>query len=763
MQAMYSEDCGIARRKIPRRVDGTFEWVTQDPKFLKWINDPDLQILNIYGEPGCGKSVFASWLVDERNRTRVGCIVLYFFFDRDGPIRKTAVNLLRSLLHQLFEVSKPMIPYVLRHFHLRGPRMMEELNVLWSVFADCILMSPRPDIFCIVDDIDECEEISRGVFLRLLEELSMEVGTPAKDIKFVFTSRSDNIKPQLYSVAYTGYLHLNPTAIDISTYVDYRIERLPWINNMNKGCRRLLTARLVQRAYRSFLWLSLMLNLFETIEDNSFSSIQSVLYEIPDTLEAIYERFMEQIPDERTTKAKVMLEILTIAKRPLSTDKMNHAWSIALDQECAYCLGNSLQLDFERTIKLLCGPLAHVSEGYCYLVHPTAKRFLLSAACDRWYAIDFGAANALMAKSCIEYLTALTDHQAELKTFLGLPQDLNYLSFEFPPTPWLRFRLKAYNTRYLFLGYAVEHWAYHLRNGEEVQSSMVIDIAIKAKRLYSTELLQLRWWLSMDWQDFSSVIREDYTEFPFLGLNLCAHNGDLLVFKSLSNDQEINSHGPPFDYTPLHMAILGCQHEMLEWLIHNGADVDLPDARGETPLCLAYCKDNVDAITVLLAHGADSDTRDLEGNTPLMRSIRSGSQEQLELLIKHGADVNAVNIRMESSLHLAVATMKILKVELLLEHGAVPTVLDSNLRSPLHTAVEMGLRRIATLLLQFGANTTFRDIRGWVPLDYAFQNEDFGSSVNCSFMGQIPPSRHSILFRSRTIKQCRSPIRLQVR
>lgn len=61
--------------------------------------------------------------------------------------------------------------------------------------------------------------------------------------------------------------------------------------------------------------------------------------------------------------------------------------------------------------------------------------------------------------------------------------------------------------------------------------------------------------------------------------------------------------------TPLHFAVANDQHAAARLLVHSGADVSLPDARGLTPLRLSIEIANAATIQLLLAAGPPADLK----------------------------------------------------------------------------------------------------------------------------------------------------------
>lgn len=69
--------------------------------------------------------------------------------------------------------------------------------------------------------------------------------------------------------------------------------------------------------------------------------------------------------------------------------------------------------------------------------------------------------------------------------------------------------------------------------------------------------------------------------------------------------------------TPLHDAVLCCSHEILLYLLENGADVDAVDNTGSTPLYYACAKKDYMKAMILYKYGGDMFYVNEEGSTPV--------------------------------------------------------------------------------------------------------------------------------------------------
>ena len=107
--------------------------------------------------------------------------------------------------------------------------------------------------------------------------------------------------------------------------------------------------------------------------------------------------------------------------------------------------------------------------------------------------------------------------------------------------------------------------------------------------------------------------------------------------------------------TPLIHATIDDRIDMMVTLIDNGAKIDTQDSIGCCALHYAAQESLIDSCRLLLENNATVDIQDIHGNTPLSKAVfySAGNGEIITLLRSFGADVNLKNNSGVSPLQLA--------------------------------------------------------------------------------------------------------------
>ena len=95
--------------------------------------------------------------------------------------------------------------------------------------------------------------------------------------------------------------------------------------------------------------------------------------------------------------------------------------------------------------------------------------------------------------------------------------------------------------------------------------------------------------------------------------------------------------------TGLHIVVERRDATWIAFLIQRGADPNITDSEGLTPLMLATNLRYMDGIELLLKKGADVNKSNSRGETPLIRAVQFRDLTMVRLLLKNGADPDRVD------------------------------------------------------------------------------------------------------------------------
>lgn len=419
----------------PLPLPGTCTWLLDNPVYTDWLKDVDSCLLWVSADPGCGKSVIASHLIN----TRMGIgpdkelDLCYFFFKTDYQDQRSAVVGLQGLLLQLFERYPTLKKFAAE---LMGDRSTESIDILWEVFVKVVLKRRISDhisaqcTFCILDGLDECDKVDRRIFTRLIsqtfglatskesEKTTLDDASEMTSIKMLVLSRPDNAikvafdrptpldppgspqKRRAAMIRLRGEDETRAISADVGRVINASVKGL-----IEQGLPHDLLGdiqrQLVKRADRTFLWVTLILQLLAEKVETGVSRRE--LHSILDNrdIDKLYSDLLVMRPD--VAKARKVLSILLAAVRPLTVAQMSIALAVEPDHDILrpanhprrpdystfQDLEDNLVYPFETHLKFICGNFIRIIQNKVYLVHETAREFLLGSWSDSYHGVHY--------------------------------------------------------------------------------------------------------------------------------------------------------------------------------------------------------------------------------------------------------------------------------------------------------------------------------------------------------------------------------------
>ncbi|MFU8790431.1 MAG: ankyrin repeat domain-containing protein [Methylobacter sp.] len=127
-----------------------------------------------------------------------------------------------------------------------------------------------------------------------------------------------------------------------------------------------------------------------------------------------------------------------------------------------------------------------------------------------------------------------------------------------------------------------------------------------------------------------------------LPLYMAAQTGETEIVRQLVLQDNVNVNEIcAYGWTALLAASAQGYPEIVKLLLEAGADPDIGNVHGITPLMYAVRYENVDICSILLEYGAAINLQDLYGMSALIIASREGHHEIVELLLKAKADTDA--------------------------------------------------------------------------------------------------------------------------
>ncbi|XP_029695196.1 B-cell lymphoma 3 protein homolog isoform X2 [Takifugu rubripes] len=172
--------------------------------------------------------------------------------------------------------------------------------------------------------------------------------------------------------------------------------------------------------------------------------------------------------------------------------------------------------------------------------------------------------------------------------------------------------------------------------------------------------------------------------------------------------------------TPLHLAVITHQANMVEALLREGADPAALDRNGQTSVHLCCEHNQQECLSVVLSAGAAStclEIRNYGGLSPLHLAVQRGHKHLAKMLLDAGADINVMDIKsgLNPLMH-AVESSNAEMVRFLIESGCDVNGQSYSGNTALHSACGRDQVDMVRLLLKSGADSSLKNYHNDTPV-----------------------------------------------
>ncbi|CAG8921787.1 unnamed protein product [Penicillium salamii] len=656
----------------PKWVEGTCQWALQSSEFTRWwetsSSDLHTNLLWISADPGCGKSVLARSIIDEfipdsglKSNPGLQVVSCYFFFKDNDQQNSLAIGLC-ALLHQIFSQRPDLVQYAVPSWERTGAKFQNEVSELWRILIEAKSAAKCP-VVCILDALDECRENDQRQLIERLNEHYLQQRSSSDDdcLKFLVTSRPyhhlhEGFRPvtdKFPNLRLKGEEENDQISQEINLVVNVRVKELARAATLSDDVQQHLETQLLQMKHRTYLWLYLAIDDIRSTFENSFQPTKETIERIPPSVNEAYEKILGRVPFSQKETVKKILQIIVGARRPLTTSEMAIALGIYLSPQSRKIADAALDpVQIETKIRRVCGLFVFINNSKIYLIHQTAREFLIGKA-------GSGIADFASAYSCTLSDTEL--QMAAICTKFLLMEDLETLQ-DLKDT-----EDESGSTSQTFLKYSARYWPDHVRDMPSISDE---ESRQRLDELHDVSTTRFALWFEVLWKELDISIMIPRPKMT--ALHLTAFNG---------HAQQMN-------------LILAAE----------GGNVNIPDDQGSDPLMWASFRGHEDVVEILLEQGADVNVQGGRHGNALQIACKNGNRKIVDMILDRGANVLSKGGVNGNSFAAACSSGHIEIAQTLLARGADFTIQGESCNIALQIACEYGKDKLVDILLEQGAD-----------------------------------------------------------
>ena len=717
--------------------EGTLDAILNSDRYYAWqnglLNDDGSAVapatLWCHGPPGAGKSTLVYAIIERlRKFYDKDAVIVYAYCSYEKQDVQSARNIIACMVRTAVSQYERLPDFVLeaweRHDRLNPLSLLSLRELL------CRLLTSRRKSFILVDALDEitCSHSKNEKRLEpdeVLDEVMSMVDNVNKlkadqgqvCCRALLTSREKC--PERFPRVEVAEMSIEAAETDVQLTVEALIDR-KFFRRLDKqirddaGVRADIVDRISKGAKGVFLLAKLQLEHLR--EFTNVRSLTEALEDLPQDLQDSHERSMQRIQNQPAEPRETALKALSLvyrAKGLLTVKSAQQALAVRDGDEEFKEKG----IEDEETLVNITAGLLATRSGNLAFVHHTVKEFLRKPeekgnvdfhgttpgeATQDWFT-DKDLAHGYVAKQCLNFLV--------LKDFAE------------PLDPEQR-KLRA--QRFPFLDYAINNVGYHAYRSTILENQRY-EVTRRCLALLDNDAMplgSLQEFLARLWTNpIPTRVRALQLPKPHFAV-LCNF---LEIAKDLVTVENVNDTATRKVETVLHFAAQIKSQEMVEILLKKGADRDLVNYSGKTPLDmilaepllrLTLTRENPGTMLSGNPESFDNDLAQAMFNFTFLHYVESRtggefklhngehsiSMTSLENAVARRGATNEIETIIEEDLKLTISEEGEKLASFLINAGVDINSHQTSRETPLQLATLYELPGLVKLLLEKGAN-----------------------------------------------------------
>ena len=272
------------------------------------------------------------------------------------------------------------------------------------------------EIICILDALDECEEQDKATLIESLNIFYSTRSGFAGRVKYLVTSRryydiEDRFDELV--ICLTGEDESEQTGKEIDLVIKDRVPTIAARKKFDRKTKDALQERLLATESRAYLWLCLALaDIEKAFGITNPKKMRQFVDRIPKSVDEAYEAMLNRSTEPE--QARNLLHIVLAAVRPFNLREVNMAFNLEQGHKSYMDVDLIPEMSLQSHIKNVCGLILTIQDSHVYLLHQTAKEFLVASLDlgsvekplmsnnEAWkHTIESSESNLILAKICM--------------------------------------------------------------------------------------------------------------------------------------------------------------------------------------------------------------------------------------------------------------------------------------------------------------------------------------------------------------------------